>query len=335
MKMRFLGKTGMRVSALCLGTGNFDSTGMYAGTGHLDQKEADAIVGMAFDYGINFFNTAEIYSDGRAESCLGKALGKRRKEAIVITKVYPNRAPGENNGGFSRKHIIEGCEASLKRLETDYIDLYELHFFDPDTPLEVTIRVLDDLVRAGKIRYFGCSNFAAWQLMKGLSISRLNGWDAFVSLEALYNLMSRGLEYELTPLCVDQGIAILCFSPLHGGFLSGKYSKDKPWPAGTRFDKMEPAGPWPVEPQKLYSIIDRLEKIAERYGVSVSQVALNYILQKPAVCSAIIGVRNAAQLEENVKATDWDMESLEIAEMDHVSEPERNYPYMIFDPLKI
>ncbi len=334
MRMRFLGKTGLQVSELCLGTGSFGGLGVYKKTGQIGQKEADNIVSTALDSGINFFNTAETYSDGLAETILGKALGPRRKEAIVITKVHPTRSPGPNDGGLSRKHLIEGCEASLKRLQTDYIDLYELHMPDEYTPLEVTLRALDDLMRAGKIRYFGCSNYSAWQVMKALAISERNSWEKFVTFEGSYSLASRWLEFELVPMCVDQGIAILAFSPLHGGFLSGKYRRGQAWPPGTRFASLVNTEPWPVEPEKLFAIVDELDIIARAHSATVSQAALNYLLKKPAICSLIIGVRTLEQLQENLKTTDWQITTEEVARLDQVSEPLRRYPYFVYNPVK-
>lgn len=334
MKMRFLGKTGLQVSELCLGTGSFGGLGLYKASGEIGQKEADNIINLALDSGVNFFNTAEDYSHGLAEEIFGKALGMHRKEAIIITKVHPTRSPGPNDGGHSRKHIIEACDASLKRLGTDYIDIFELHAYDPETPLEVTIRALDDLVRAGKVRYFGCSNFSAWQVMKGLAISDMHGWDRFVTLEAMYSLCNRWLEFELIPLCLDQGLAVLPFSPLHGGFLSGKYRRNKPWPSGTRFASPENTQPWPVVFEKLYDIVDELDRIAESHNVTISQAALNYLLQKPGIGSLIIGVRNADQLKENLPATGWQMTPEEIAGLNKTSQPERLYPYYVFDAVK-
>lgn len=331
MRMRVLGRSGLRVSELCLGVANFCSAGIYAKTGVIDQPEADRIVAMALEAGINFFNVAEIYSDGNAEISLGKALGKRRQEAIVITKVHPTRSPGKDVG-LSRKHIIEGCEASLKRLGTDYIDVYELHFFDPLTPLEETLRALDHLVQQGKVRYIGCSNFAGWQIMKGLSISERNGWDRFLTLEAMYSLCCRELEYEVVPVCLDQGLAVLPFSPLHGGYLTGKYRRGTAWPQGTRHDRIEPVGPWPVEAERLYDIVDELDVVAARHGVTVSQAALNYVVNKPGVCSLIMGVRSAAQLQENLTATDWEMTPEEFTRLDQASAPVRKYPYDVFVP---
>jgi aryl-alcohol dehydrogenase-like predicted oxidoreductase len=332
--MRFLGKTGLQVSELCLGTATFGSTGEYEKSGHVDQKAADFIVSMALDAGINFFNTAETYSEGRAEEILGKALGSRRHKAIVITKVDTTRKPGPNDGGLSRQHIIEGCNASLERLGTDYIDIYELHRFDPFTALEVTLRALDDLVHQGKVRYIGCSNFAGWQLMKALTISDSYRLEKFVTLEAQYSLASRWLEFELVPACLDQGIGILAFSPLHGGFLSGKYRRGQKWPEGTRFDNLTSTQPWPVEPEILFDIIEELDTIAKAHNATISQAALNYLLCKPGVNSLIIGARNAQQLEENLRATDFHIEPEEITRLDRVSEPERRYPYFIYNPVK-
>jgi aryl-alcohol dehydrogenase-like predicted oxidoreductase len=331
MKMRFLGKTGLRVSELCLGTANFGATGVYKQSGAINQKDADLIVSMALDAGINFFNTAERYSYGIAETMLGKALKKRRQEAIIITKINPDRIPGPNDGGLSRKHIIEGCDSSLKRLQTDYIDLYRIHEFDDDTPLEIALRALDDLVRMGKVRYTGCSNFTGWKLMKSLAISDKRGWERFATIESKYSLMSRGLEYEIVPLCLDQGIAILVWSPLHGGYLSGKYRRGQPWPAGTRFANLEDKF-WSVEPEKLFNVVDELERIALEHNATISQAALNYLLQKPGVTSLIFGIRTAEQLKENIKATDWQMTAREVARLDRISEPPREYPYYVFDP---
>jgi aryl-alcohol dehydrogenase-like predicted oxidoreductase len=332
--MRFLGKTGLQVSELCLGTGSFGGRGGYEKTGAIGQKDADYIVSMALDSGINFFNTAETYSNGWSEEILGKALGSKRKDAIVITKAHPTRSPGPNDGGFSRKHLIEGCNASLKRLGTDYIDIYELHMFDEHTALEVTLQGLDDLVHDGKVRYIGCSNFSGWQLMKCLAISHENHWTSFATLEAQYNLCCRWPEFEMIPVCLDQGVAFLNFSPLHGGFLTGKYRKDKPWPVGTRFNSLENTEPWPVEPDKLFPIIEELDRIAQSHNATVSQAALNYQLKKPGVTSVIIGIRLAEQLKENLKTTEWEITPEEVSKLDRISEPVRRYPYYIFNPVK-
>jgi len=334
MKMRFLGKTGLQVSELCLGTGSFGGRGVYEKTGTIGQDEANYLVNMCLDAGINFFDTAETYSDGWAEEILGNALVSRRKEAIIVTKAHPTRSPGPNDGGFSRNHIIDGCNASLKRLRTDYIDVYELHMFDEYTPLEVTLRAMDDLVRAGKVRYIGCSNFSGWQVMKCLAISDKNGWERFMTLEAMYSLASRWLEFELVPLCLDQGVGILAFSPLHGGYLSGKYRRNQPWPGGTRFKKPENTGGWPIKLDELYNMVDVLDKIAPEHQATVAQTALNYVLRKPGISSLIIGIRNARQLEENLKATEFTLTPEEVAMLDKVSEPERKNPYYQYNPVK-
>jgi aryl-alcohol dehydrogenase-like predicted oxidoreductase len=331
MRMRFLGKTGLQVSELCLGTANFGATGVYLQSGEITQKEADKIVGTALDSGLNFFNTAERYSYGRAEEFFGKALGSRRQEAIIIDKINPARKPGPNDGGLSRKHIIEGCEASLKRLGTDYVDIYEMHEFDTCTPLETSLRAMDDLVSQGKVRYFGCSNFTAWQLMKGMSISERNGWDKFVTLESMYSLCNRWLEYEVIPACLEHGISLLVWSPLHGGYLSGKYRRGKPLPAGTRFGNLEDKF-WPVEQQTLFDIVDELASIAKVHKATVSQAALNYLLCKPAVTSLIIGIRTIDQLKENLKFADWQMAPEEVAKLDKISELPHMYPYFVYDP---
>jgi aryl-alcohol dehydrogenase-like predicted oxidoreductase len=247
----------------------------------------------------------------------------------VVTKVLPIRSPGRNDGGHSRNHIIEGCNASLRRLGTDYIDIYELHMLDEYTPLEVTLRALDDLVNQGKVRYIGCSNFPGWQLMKSLAISDKNNLERFMTLESMYSLASRWIEFELVPLCLDQGVGILAFSPLHGGYLSGKYRRNKAWPTGARFEQAERNLGWPIELEELFKIIDVLDKIAAVHETTVAQVALSYLLHKPGVSSLIIGVRTAEQLEENLKATDLELTQEEITQLDIVSEPERKNPYYV------
>ena len=330
MKMRLLGKTGLQVSELCLGTGNFGATGVYERSGRIEQKEADFLVNTALDRGINFFNTAERYSYGIAEKVFGKALGARRKEAIVTTKINPARKPGPNDGGASRKHIIEGCHASLKRLRTDYIDLYEIHEFDKHTPLEESLRALDDLVREGKVRYIGCSNFTGWQLMKALSISEKNRWERLMTLEAQYSLVSRALEYELVPLCLDQEVSIVVWGALHGGYLGGKYRRNQPLPEGTRFKNYEDKSRR-VEQEKLFDIVEELDRIAKEHNATVPQAAMNYILQKPGVDSIIIGVRTIQQLEENLQTCEWQMMQEEMVLLDELSEPNHVYPYYVYD----
>ena len=319
--------TDLIVSRLCLGTGTFGGRGVYKKSGDVPQKEANEIIGIALDNGVNLFDTAEIYSDGVAEIMLGKALESRRHEAIVITKT----APYKNEAGrltFTRSQIAESCNSSLKRLNTDYIDIYELHSFAPDTPLEETLEALNDLVKQGKVRYIGCSNFAAWQMMKGLSISDLNNLSRFVTLEAKYSMLCRELEYELVPACLDQGVNILAFSPLYGGFLSGKYSRNSPWPSGTRFSSENDTGRWTIDKEKLFDMVEVMEKIALNNDTTVSHVALNYLLCKAGVSSLIIGVRNSRQLLDNLDISDKYISEDELELIDRLTEPASLYPYM-------
>ncbi len=334
MEMRILGETGLNISSICLGTANFGGTGEFRKSGEIDQGEADAIVGTALDSGINFFNTAEIYSDGRSEVILGKSLGKRRDEAVVISKVHPCVNAEKYGKGYSRKRIIESCEASLKRLGTGYIDIYQLHMFDEAVPLEVTLGALDKLVTDGKVRHIGCSNITAFQLMKALSVSSENGWERFMTCEAMYSLAARWLEFEVLPACMDQNVALLPYSPLHGGLLSGKYGKGKPWPAGTRFNDASDTGPWSVEENYLYKIVDTLTLISEKHGVTPAQVALQYLLNKPGVSSLVIGVRTVHQLNENLKAMDFMLPADDFEMLDEVSRPLRRYPYYVYDPVQ-
>jgi aryl-alcohol dehydrogenase-like predicted oxidoreductase len=326
MRMRFLGKTGIQVSELCLGTMTFGGRSFFKHIGGLGQKEATTLVDMSLYAGINFFDTADVYSEGLSEELLGKALGKRRQSIILATKVRGKMGPGPNDVGLSRHHIIEACNASLKRLGTDYIDLYQVHNFDPDTPLEETMRALDDLVRQGKVRYIGCSNYSGWQLMKALAISDKRGWEKFVTLQALYSLLARELENEMVPLCLDQGLGILVWSPLLGGFLSGKYRRGKPQPKGTRL-----SGPQPrflkLDEEKGFDIVDELDKIGKAHKATVAQAALNYLLAKEGVSSVIIGARTPEQLADNLKTTDWEMSAEEVERLDEMSQPIPIYPY--------
>ncbi|MGB8657728.1 MAG: aldo/keto reductase [Candidatus Zixiibacteriota bacterium] len=330
MKMRFLGKTGIKVSELCFGTMTFGGSGYWTIVGQVGQSEADALVGMALDGGVNFFDTADVYSQGRAEEIFGRAIGLRRKDIVLATKVRGRMGKGPNDVGLSRHHILEGCNASLKRLGTDYIDLYQVHSFDPFTPLEETLRALDDLVRQGKVRYVGCSNYTGWQLMKALAISGKHGWEKFLTLQAFYSLLARDLENELVPLCLDQGLGILCWSPLGGGFLSGKYRRGKPRPEGAR--RSNPEGQFlQYDEEKGFDMVDELERIAGKHNATVAQAALNYLLRKPGVTSVIIGAKNREQLADNLKTTDWEMTAEEVSQLDQLSKPPRAYPYWMLE----
>ena len=324
--MRFLGKTGIQVSELCFGTMTFGGRSFFKYVGQLGQKEATKLVDMSLEAGINFFDTADVYSEGLSEELLGKALGRRRQDIILATKVRGKMGPGPNDVGLSRHHIIEGCNASLKRLGTDYIDLYQVHNFDPDTPFEETMRALDDLVRQGKVRYIGCSNYSGWQLMKALAISDKRGWEKFVTLQSLYSLLARELENEMVPLCLDQGLGILVWSPLSGGFLSGKYRRGKPQPKGTRLSAPQPRF-IPHDEEKGFDIVEELDKIAKAHKATVAQAALNYLLAKEGVSSVIIGARTPEQLADNLKTTGWEMSAKEVSRLDEMSKPLPIYPY--------
>ena len=328
--MRFLGKTGVKVSELCFGTMTFGGRGYWKVIGEVDQKEADRLVGMCFEGGINFFDTADVYSEGRAEEILGKALGPRRKDAVVATKVRGRMGPGPNDIGLSRHHIIEGCDASLKRLGTDYIDLFQVHSFDPATAIEETLGALDDLVRQGKVRYIGCSNYSGWQLMKALALSEKNNLERFVTLQAYYSLVARDLEFELVPLCLDQGLGILPWSPLAGGFLTGKYRRGLPRPEASRRSDADKQF-LKFDEERGFDIVEELEKISQAHSATVTQAALNYLLKKLAVTSVIIGARTTEQLADELKTTDWEMTPEEVSRLDALSKPPRVYPYWMLD----
>ncbi len=326
MELRYLGNTGVKVSEICFGAMTFGGRGYWKSIGQLEQKEATGLVNLAFDGEINFFDTADVYSEGLSEEMLGKALGERRKEIILATKVRGRTGAGPNDVGLSRHHIIENCNASLKRLGTDYIDLYQVHSFDPYTPLEETLRALDDLVRVGKVRYIGVSNYTGWQLMKALSISERQNLEKFVTLQAFYSLIARDLENEMVPLCLDQKLGVLPWSPLGGGFLTGKYRRGKPRPIDAR--RTDPENQFlQFDEEKGFDIIDELERIAKNHSASIVQAVINYLLRKPAVSSVIIGVKTKEQLAENIKASDWEMTPEEVSRLDELSKPPRAYPY--------
>ncbi len=310
----------------------FGGKGYWTGIGQVQQKEADELVDLAIDSGINFFDTADVYSEGLSEQILGKALGSKRKDIVLATKVRGRVGLGPNDVGLSRKHIIDSCDASLKRLGTDYIDLYQVHSFDPMTPLEETLRALNDLVKDGKVRYIGVSNFTGWQLMKALAISDKQSLEKFVTLQALYSLIARDLENELVPLCLDQKLGILPWSPLGGGFLTGKYRRGKPRPEAAR--RSDPTNQFlQFDEEKGFDIIDELEKTAHNHNATISQSALNYLLRKPGVTSVIIGARNKEQLADNVNAVNWEMTGEEVARLDQLSKPPRAYPYWMLERL--
>ncbi|HAE87837.1 TPA: aldo/keto reductase [Candidatus Marinimicrobia bacterium] len=332
MNYRNLGKSGLKVSEICFGTMSFTGDKGWSHIAHVQQQEANHMVDIAIDHGINFFDTADIYSEGTSEEMLGVALKDRRNEVVLATKCGFRSKEGPNGKGLSRRHIIDACHESLKRLKTDYIDLYQIHVFDFDTPLEETLSAFDQLIKDGKVRYIGCSNFQAWQLMKALAIQEKMGWESFVSLQAYYSLVGRDLEWELMPLCDDQGLGILPWSPLHGGFLSGKYRRNANWPSETRIKSMKDA--LPFDHQQGYDIVDVLYEIVANRQVTVAQVALNWLLCQPAVSSVIIGARNEKQLLDNIGTSGWYLSGEEIKMINEVSKIRKPYPNWFLDAQK-
>lgn len=326
MKYNQLGKSGLLVSELCFGTMSFGSSGYWSVVGSLDYKDSKRLVDIALDAGINYFDSADVYSHGQSEEILGKALKDKRNEVVVATKVRGRMSKEINNVGLSRKHIIESCDNSLRRLGTDYIDHYIVHSFDPITPLEETLSALTDLVRQGKVRYIGASNFTGWQLMKALAISKENHFEKFVSLQAIYSLISRDVEYEMIPVCQDQGLGLTPWSPLGGGFLTGKYRKDLPMPEGTRRSNEE-QNFIQIDLEKGYAIVDALEQIANKNNATIAQAAINYLLRKPIVSSVLIGATKPHQIEDNIKATTWQMTAEEVAHLDELTKLTPIYPH--------
>jgi aryl-alcohol dehydrogenase-like predicted oxidoreductase len=323
MKYRQLADTGVFVSELCLGTMTFGGNGqIWEAIGGLDQKAADAIVHRALDAGINFVDTANVYSGGESETQLGRALGSRRRDVILATKVRGRMGKDPNQVGLSRLHILEAAESSLKRLGTDYIDLYQIHRFDSLTNIEDTLRALDDLVRAGKVRYIGCSNLAAWQLMKALAVSREQRIERFRCTQSYYSLAGRELERETIPLLQDQGLGLLVWSPLAGGFLSGKFTREGGDSSARRSKFDFP----PVNKERGFDIVDALKGLAPRYGGSIPQVALSWILANRAVTSVIVGAKTVVQLDDNLKAIDVTLSAEDKGALDEVSKLTVEYP---------
>lgn len=320
MKYKQLGQTGLEVSVLSLGTMTF---GNWDVIGDLDQKQADELVGRALDAGINLFDTADAYGGGRSEEILGRALGSRRQEVIVSSKARLKMGDGPNAGGLSRWHIFRAVENSLRRLNTDYLDLYLLHIVDAWTPLEETLRAMDDLVRSGKVRYIGCCNYPAWQIMKGLAIADAHDWSRFVALQAYYSLVGRGLEREIIPLLQDQGLGLMVWSPLAGGFLSGKFSREGNGPTGSRRAKFDFP---PVDLETAWDVLDVMGGIAAEHRVSAAQIALAWLLHQAPVSTVIIGAKRLDQLNDNLAAIEVELTAEQLEQLDKVSALKPEYP---------
>jgi len=324
MQFQQLGNTGVFVSRLCFGAMTFGGKGtMFEAIGALGQKESDELIGQALDGGINFIDTADIYAEGQSELQVGKALGARRKDVVIATKVFGRSGAGPNEVGLSRLHIMQQVEASLKRLNTDYIDLYQIHGFDPLTPFEETLGALNDLVRQGKVLYIGCSNLAAWQIMKALAISGAEHLAKFVTLQAYYSIAGRDLEREIVPLLEDQKLGLLPWSPLAGGFLSGKFTRSGAADADARRSKFNFP---PVNVEKAYDIVEVMQKVAARRGATVPQIALAWLLHQPIVTSVIIGAKKSSQLADNLGAVDVKLDAEDLKELDAVSRLAPEYP---------
>ncbi|AHM59686.1 aldo/keto reductase [Flammeovirgaceae bacterium 311] len=326
MKYNNLGNTGLLVSELSFGTMTFGGKGYWTAIGQQGQETADELIKTAVDAGINFIDTANVYSEGLSEEITGKAikkLGINRHQLVLATKVRGKMGEGPNETGLSRGHIMWQVEESLRRLNTDYIDLYQIHGFDPVTPLEETLRALDDLVRSGKVRYIGCSNLAAWQIMKARAYSEQHGLSKFISLQAYYTIAGRDLERELVPLLEDQKMGLMVWSPLAGGLLSGKYKRNEEGPEGSRRVNFDFP---PVDKEKAFDILDVMHGIADDKGMSVARLALAWLLQQKIVSSVIIGAKRAEQLEDNLKAVEVEFSQQELELLDEVSKPVQTYP---------
>ncbi len=330
MKYNLLGNTGLLVSELCFGTMTFGGKGFWTAIGQLDQTAVNTLFKQAVDGGINFIDTANVYSEGLSEQMTGQAirdLGLNRDELVIATKVRGKMGEKTNQVGLTRKHIIEQAEASLKRLQLDYIDLYQMHSYDPLTPLEETLRAFDTLVESGKVRYIGCSNVAAWQLMKALAISEQKNLAKFVSLQAYYTIAGRDLERELVPLLKDQNVGLMVWSPLAGGLLSGKFARNTQGPEDSRRATFDFP---PVNRDKAYDILDVLHPMAQEKGVSVAQLSLSWLLHQSVVSTVIIGAKKPEQLEDNLKSVDVKFTADELKKLDEVSQLTPEYPGWMF-----
>ncbi|CAH1673723.1 aldo/keto reductase [Chelatococcus asaccharovorans] len=332
MDTRFLGRSGLKVPVLSFGAGTFGGSGpLFGNWGTSDATEARRLVDICLEAGVNLFDTADVYSNGASEEVLGAAIKGRRDAVLISTKTGLPMGDGPNDAGTSRLRLIRAVDDALKRLGTDYIDLLQLHAFDAGTPVEEVLATLDALVRAGKIRYVGVSNFAGWQIMKSLAVAEAHGWPRYVAHQVYYSLVGRDYEWDLMPLGADQGLGALIWSPLGWGRLTGKIRRGTPLPEGSRLHGTAQFGP-PVDEERLYRVIDVLDELAEETGKAVPQIALNWLIQRPTVSSVIIGARNEAQLRQNLDAVGWALTPDQIARLDAASTvmpPYPHFPYQI------
>ncbi|MBD5633348.1 MAG: aldo/keto reductase [Candidatus Eremiobacteraeota bacterium] len=327
MEYRRLGRSGFMVPELSFGTGTFGGgNAFFEAWGASDVNDATKLVDICLEAGLTLFDSADIYADGRSEEVLGKAIAGRRDRVLISTKATFRSGKGPNDLGSSRIHLLNACDASLKRLGIDHIDLFQLHGYDAMTPVEETLEALDTLVRAGKIRYIGCSNFSGWHLMKSLSVSERYGWPRHVAHQAYYSLVGRDFEWELMPLALEQGVGTVVWSPLGWGRLTGKLRRGQPPPERSRLPATAKYGP-PVEDEYLYKVVDAIDEVAAECGKSVPQIALNWLLQRPTVSTVIVGARNEEQLRANLGAVGWKLAPEQIAKLDAASETKVPYPY--------
>src|SRR5580698_7873768 len=329
MEFRKLGGSGFKVPVLSLGTGTFGGKGgLFSTWGSSDVREATELVDIALEAGMNMFDSADIYSDGAAEEILGQAIKGRRDKVILSTKGTFRLGDGPNDAGSSRFHLLKAVEGSLRRLGTDYIDIYQLHGFDAQTPVEEVLTTLDGLVRAGKIRYIGCSNFSGWHLMKSLAVSEKHGWARYVAHQAYYSLVGRDYEWELMPLGLDQKVGALVWSPLGWGRLTGKIRRGQPLPEVSRLQSKLATDIGPqVSDEHVFRVVDAIDEVARETDKTVPQIAINWLLQRPSVANVIIGARNEQQLRDNLGAIGWTLSAAQTARLDAASERTAAYPY--------
>ncbi|MBP1149209.1 aldo/keto reductase [Methylocaldum sp. RMAD-M] len=329
MEFRSFGNSGLKVPVLSFGTATATFGGgneYFRAFGSTDVQEASRLVDIYLDAGVNLFDTADTYSHGLSEEILGQAIKGRRDKVLISTKSTYPMSDDPNDRGTSRHHLVRSCEASLRRLNTDYIDIYTMHGFDELTPVDETLRALDDLVRSGKVRYLACSNFSGGNLMKSLALSEKYGWSRYAAHQAYYSLIGRDYEWELMPLALDQGVGTAVWSPLGWGRLTGKIRRNQPLPAQSRLHKTAEIGP-PVPDELVYRVVDSLDEIAAETGKTMPQIAINWLLQRPTVCTVVIGARDEAQLKDNLGATGWNLTPEQMAKLDAASEVTPVYPY--------
>src|ERR1035437_4650166 len=327
MEYRLLGRSGLKVPALSFGTGTFGGGNeFFRAWGQTDMKEAKRRIGICLEAGVNMFDTADVYSNGLSEEILGNAIEGKRNDVLISTKTTFRFGDGPNDVGSSRYHILQACEASLRRLGTDHIDIYHMHGFDAMTLVEETLETLDSLVKSGKVRYIACSNFSGWHLMKSIALSEKYGWARYVAHQVYYSLVNREYEWELMPLGIDQKVGALIWSPLGWGRLTGKIRRGQPLPTQSRLHQTAKDGP-PIPDERVHTVVEAIDAITKETGKSVVQIALNWLLQRPTVSSVILGARNEEQLRQNLAAAGWNLTAEQVVTLDKASAQTPTYPY--------